>query len=689
MRARVTSGLLGLILICAMLTISYSSVQAKQLQWLPGVLFLPPVQFNQVGVPLQVPTGPYPAAYDLRALGRVTPVRPVNSCGTCWTTATMGSLESFFEPTETWDFSENHMQLFSHGVCGGGGNDQWATAYLVGWFGPVGESDFNYSNPKSNPAVSKHVQNVYFLPPKILNGSPTHNDTDWLNWIKYSIMNFGGVYASISWRGANPTYNTYYETVNNTVHAVTLVGWDDNFDKSKFISSYDNSSPPENGAFIAKNNEGPTWGDNGYFYISYYDHTVGTDCAVFTGEPATNYNRIYQYDPLGLTASRTAAAVANIFTAAGDDDIAAVGFYCMEAPASYKIKIYLNPPASAPCATDAQPAAAFNVTLPITGYFTVKLPNKVHLTAGERFSVVLTPGGLPDQNSVVVGIHEPFPPYSDGNTANPGESYWLFDYNEGWFDVAFGAEYALPYTHLCIKAYTTAPKIGSVSISNCFHSTTQKLLIWDLVNDGETSASIKPVALLFKQGKSGLVQFGTQVLADHFFDNQGKKVTIKAGWLNVPPNSSMQVYSKPVSDLATLASYNAYYTDSLTVKPAWLQPWMIAHLFKSYIDIVSKDPDSGALINWLGLYTVTVAFDADIKPGPGFSGISASAPGEQKYLLNSISGKTLTMLAETPFDAKLGGTVWTVHLPRDAVVDFFGNGLQQDVTWSFTVTGVN
>jgi hypothetical protein len=86
---------------------------------------------------------------------------------------------------------------------------------------------------------------------------------------------------------------------------------------------------------------------------------------------------------------------------------------------------------------------------------------------------------------------------------------------------------------------------------------------------------------------------------------------------------------------------------------------------------------------------VTAVFDADIKPGPGFSSITVSSPGEQKYLLNSISGKTLSMLAETPFDAELGGTVWTVHLPSNAVVDSFGNGLQQDITWSFTVTGVN
>lgn len=688
MRTRFSSALLGLVLICAALTVlPASNVQAKKPIGVPGGLLPPPVQFNQVDVPLQVPTGPYPAAYDLRALGRVTPARPVISCGTCWTTATMGSLESFFEPTETWDFSENHMQLFSNGACGGGANEQWATAYLAGWAGPVGETAFNSSNPGSNPAVLKHVQNVYFLPPKIPGGSPTHDDTDWMNWIKYSIMHFGGVYASISWRGT--ITNTYYETVDNTSHAVTLVGWDDNFDKSKFISNYDGSSPPANGAFIAKNNFGPDWGEKGFFYISYYDHTVGTNCAVFTGEPVTNYNRIYQHDPFGLVGIRSVSAAANVFTAAGGDDLAAVGFYCVAAPASYKIKIYLNPPASTPVTAAVPAAAEFDVTLPITGYFTVKLPQKVRLTAGQRFSVVLTSGGLPDPAWVDVGVQEPYGSHLNGYTAHPGESYWLYNNTQGWLDVAFGAEYALPDSSLCIKAYTAAPKIGSVSISNFFHSTTQKLLIWDLANEGTTSASIKPTALLYKQGKRGLDQFGGQVPADYFLDGRGKKVKIKGGWLDIPPGSSVRVYSKPVSNLAIKASYNAYYKDSIIRQPLQLAPWVFAGLFKKNINLVSKDPDNGALINYLGLSLVTAAFDADIKPGPGFSGISVSSPGEQKYMLNSISGSTLSMAPATPFGGELGGKVWTVHLPKDAVTDSSGNGLQQDYTWSFTVTGVN
>ena len=36
-----------------------------------------------------------PASYDLRSLGRLTPVKDQGGCGSCWAFATMGSLESW------------------------------------------------------------------------------------------------------------------------------------------------------------------------------------------------------------------------------------------------------------------------------------------------------------------------------------------------------------------------------------------------------------------------------------------------------------------------------------------------------------------------------------------------------------------------------------------------------------------
>ena len=85
----------------------------------------PRVDVRALAALRQLPPGPppppppppgnqgFPSAYDLRTLDRVTPAR-LTKCGACWTSAALGSLESFFAPFEIWDFSEAHMQLHSN-----------------------------------------------------------------------------------------------------------------------------------------------------------------------------------------------------------------------------------------------------------------------------------------------------------------------------------------------------------------------------------------------------------------------------------------------------------------------------------------------------------------------------------------------------------------------------------------------
>lgn len=85
-------------------------------------------------------------------------------------------------------------------------------------------------------------------------------------------------------------------------HAVTIVGWDDSYPKENF-----SITPPGDAAWIVKNSWSDVWGENGYFYLSYYDTTVSeyegylADVAdVADGTGCYNYDNNYQYDYMGM-----------------------------------------------------------------------------------------------------------------------------------------------------------------------------------------------------------------------------------------------------------------------------------------------------------------------------------------------------------------------------------------------------
>jgi PGF-pre-PGF domain-containing protein len=400
----------------------------------------------------------YPARYDLRDENGVTAVRDQGQAGSCWAHASTASLESYllYNRSETWDFSENNEKnvlayTYPHGFdrdADGGGNAFMASAYFTRWSGPVLESDDQYNDlsgdSPSNIPASKHVQEVLFIP---LRQSALDNDG-----IKFALQQYGAVHVSMSWynEAYNSSFSSYYYNGSSSGggHAVTIVGWDDNYDRNNFTDV-----APGNGAFIVKNSWGDSWGDDGYFYASYNDTKFGRryDSAVFTAENVSNYDRIYQYDELGLTDNlgynNISAYGANIFTASSNETLEAVSFYTADSNSFYNISVYLDPESDP--INDSGPVSVQNGTLAFAGYHTIDLETNVSLNSGQNFSVVVkftTPA-----YNYPLPAECPQSGYSSNAHAEAGQSYISCNGIE-WDDISESD------VNVCIKAFTTEDK---------------------------------------------------------------------------------------------------------------------------------------------------------------------------------------------------------------------------------------
>ena len=397
-------------------------------------------------------------SYDLRTLGRLTSVKNQGSFGTCWAFASCGSLESGLMPGENLDFSEDNMALksgfgpFAEGYYDHGGNLWMSTAYVARWGGPVYESDDSYgdSYTPSGLGPRKHVQEINWIPAR---SSATDNEA-----IKNAIMEYGAAYVSMYWNSSTSYYKAstssyYYPGYSTgTNHAVLIVGWNDNYSASNF-----STTPAGNGAFIVRNSWGTSWGDDGFFYVSYYDYDFGRvgPMAVFNDAEATsNYEGVYQYDPLGdvgeLGYGSTTGWFANVFTAQADSSLTAVGFYTVTPGTSYQV--YTG-------SSLGTKTLRTSGTLAYMGYHTVTLPSQVEITNGQQF-VVAVKVTSPDA-SYPIAVEYPVSGYSTSASADPGQSY-VSSNGTSWSDLttAWNSE-----ANVCLKAYVTSAGATEYTLS--------------------------------------------------------------------------------------------------------------------------------------------------------------------------------------------------------------------------------
>ena len=401
-----------------------------------------------VGVDEKADTSFLPYRYDLREQQRISKVENQGNYGTCWAFATLTALESTMLPEEKYEFAEDHLSLCnSFGVKQNDGGDYtMSMAYLAAWQGPVPESDDPYGDGVSDESLKavKHVQEM-----QVMEAGDQQK-------IKEAIFKYGGVQSSLyttlaASRGSSQYYNSEkkaycYQGSEKPNHDIVIIGWDDSYSKDNF------STPPEqDGAFICQNSWGEDFGDNGVFYVSYYDSNIGIHNLVITdAEDVDNYDTIYQSDLCGWVGktgfSRPAIYAANVYHAARPQKIEAAGFYAVGKDTS--VDVYVVKDFSDVSSLDnSNWIKVAEKTFGNAGYYTVKFDQPVEVETGHQFAIVMYINTPNEKYPMAI---EYVADYLTQNVdITDGEGYISMN-GTSWKSVEKQAE-----GNLCLKAYGT------------------------------------------------------------------------------------------------------------------------------------------------------------------------------------------------------------------------------------------
>ena len=440
-----------------------------------------------------------PSSYNAVTMGRITSVKNQNPYGTCWSFAAMNMAESSLiskgieingnvAKNNNIDFSERHLVYFLYntvidplgnavgdstsigstgaGSCWqNGGNSEVTTFELANWVGAANEAEAPYEEILSSTLSDSlayvdvaHMQNAYWL------------NLDDRDRVKEMVMEYGSAIidyhhdnSGVYWNAATSAY--YYSQDLCTNHAVSIVGWDDNFSKTNFNSA---NQPTGNGAWLIKNSWGTYFGDKGYFWLSYEDSSIqGGAATVFVFEPADNYDRNYFYDgstnPSYWMDLEPDTSVANIFTAQDSDSgieyLEAISTAFYNPNVSFNIDIYTNCTANNP--TSGTHELTQSVDSLYAGYQTTKLNKAIPLEAGDKFSIVITNTGTSDA-SVLLDKSVDWGWITFQNTVKTGESFLRYYYSGySWTDII-----NIDYLSGCtprIKAFTNIHELMDMS----------------------------------------------------------------------------------------------------------------------------------------------------------------------------------------------------------------------------------
>ena len=402
---------------------------------------------------------PLPAKYDPRPDG-VSRIRE-QIWGTCWAQAGISTFESWLI---SQGIEDNDIQLSVEDVLwwaqdswvmrsrGDGGRSASVTGYLQ-TVGARSEEDIPYLDAPAEE--DDYLLEFYGMGrnqrPENYDTAPVlYEVTDMIFFteaepeeIKALIMKYGAV--STLYRDSVEQFNEKtsaiwdrYDEKNEANHAVSVIGWDDDYPKENFLE-VSGHLPENDGAWIIKNSYGENYGsDGGFTYISYEDEYIFKNCDpleysyCIAGAREPEDQNCYLTDQNGAVSfmafpEEENAVWANVYEFGEDEQITEVSFVTWTKSGTYQVYY-------APLSEDAPDADMSSWTLlsegelEHAGYMTVPSEWEEAVPEGKGAIILSITGESPS-----IGTEEPL--YRDGSRTlyNPihdrGSAFMLKDGN--------------------------------------------------------------------------------------------------------------------------------------------------------------------------------------------------------------------------------------------------------------------
>lgn len=430
----------------------------------------------------------------------------------CWAFSLIKVMETNIaistQSRELKNFSERHMdyatsKTFLDGInpegfnreIGKGGIPICGLAYLTNGQGAVLEANMPFENNENKinlSEIDKPVDTIvtdYVILPRINkryerdssgntisvkyynsagNEYTQEELTSARQMIKEHIVKYGAI-ATMTGGNLTEFYNnsdafkaTAYNcnlTTKVRDHAITIVGWDDNYSKDNFAEG---AKPSTDGAYIVLNTYGTESFDNGYLYVSYEDVFVEDELYGICGTSNIDYDKLYQHDFYGGiyqigSAQTNSGYYGAVFRKESNEDeyLNSVGITLADYT---KVEVYVNPTGDSFDQKNLQLVAAPNVTYS-PGYHTIDF-NDIKLS-GTAFAIVVKQ--ISDNSQFYFSIETSIDGTVYENVTSSNLSYYSLD-GENWKNLSTVKVDGINLVNsdVCIKAFTT----GTSSIPN-------------------------------------------------------------------------------------------------------------------------------------------------------------------------------------------------------------------------------